>query len=1114
MADSPVVGTVTYQNRMKFCNRPACGKGCRAGIPGHGPYWYASWREGGRVRSRYLGKQAPMEALAGGTRGQAPTSAAAAPRVPLLRVQTLGRFVIWRGAERVPVDSWGPRMYALFALLLESVDQPRTREQLADVLWPDLEPGAAMKALRQTLSRLRKVLDIAGQQHSYLPSRMERLTIDPAPKRRAPTLWWDVPTFRAAAAPALVGRDLAQGRAAIACYGGEYLPDEALPVVESQRSTLRDLYLTLLLHQARIAAGQAEMDEAEACLRLVLGLAPVHEEAGRMLMLLLEQSGRRTEAIKVHQDLVRAVDEELGIVPDAHTQRLAMALTDQAQRATTAPPTPIESSPELPGNLPHASDTFVGRQTARGHIAALLNEQRLVTLSGVGGIGKSTLARQIGHDLRERFPEGVWWVEFAGLPAAPRTDDPSPALLAPALVQSLGIEQGPNQSITTALETFLKSRRLLLILDNCEHVRVPVALLVSRLLGQCPKLHVLLTSRAQLDLAEETVWPVPPFKLPEYGADLQTLAATEAVQFFVTRVRAVRGSFRLEAATAGAVAQICRRLDGIPLALELAAARMRLLEVDELAARLDDRFRLLSGTNPLALPRHQTLRATLDWSYALLAEPEQVLLRRLAVFAGGWTLAAAETVGGDSALHAGSILDLLDLLVRHSLVLVDHHGPADDTRYHMLETVREYGLLQVAAAKEQTTIAAAHRRWCLSLALLAEPQLRGHEQTHWFERLEIEHENLQAALAWSCAEPHCDPGREGIELAAAIWQFWYMRSHYHVGRTWFERLFSIFPAEGTALWAKVLNAAGCLAISIDQRQARTLLEASLHAARQVNDRRGIARALANLASVCTEEPDVDVTLWYEECLTIFRELADRPNEATVLHMLGIEAKNRTEYPRARVLLEEALAHWQMLGNKLLQSNILDLLADIAGRSGELARAAQVLEEGLGMAREIEHLGGIANCLRTKARIVRAGGDYMQAVELLLGCLDIRYAAGITSSIAEILEDLASLVASSLVVSPSSVTCEETSTNNLPSDDAVLWAAQLLGAGDAIRVTYSTPVSRECRAEHEADVNCIQKRLGHAKFAVARSNGATLSPDDAVTVARQGSLLFAKMTTRG
>jgi predicted ATPase len=844
----------------------------------------------------------------------------------------------------------------------------------------------------------------------------------------------------------------------------------------------------------------------------VLAVDPVDEEAGRMLMLLFAESGRRSEALKIYQDLACAVDEELGISPDAQTQRIAMKLTDQAQRALAVLSPPSGPTQEQRGNLPYAAGSFVGRQTARGNIAALLNEQRLITLSGVGGIGKSTLSLQIGHDLREQFPDGVWWVEFAGLPAATQTGDLGLALLAPALVQTLGIEQRPNQPITDTLEHFLRGRHLLLILDNCEHVRLPVAGLVAELLRRCPKIHFLLTSRAQLDISEEIVWPVPPFSLPDRSADLQTLATTEAVQFFVTRARAVCRNFRLEPKTAAAVAEICCRLDGIPLALEFAAARLRLLDVDELAARLDDRFRLLSGTNPLALPRHQTLRATLDWSYALLAEPEQVLLRRLAVFSGGWTLTAAEAVCAEAPLNSGSTMDLLDLLVRHSLVLVDPRGLVGETRYHLLETVREYGLLQLTTANERTTVAIAHRRWCLSLARQAEPQLRGQDQVHWLTRLEAEHENLQAALAWSCAESECDPDREGLEIATAIWQFWYMRSHYRVGRTWFDRLFAAFPGEINALWAKALNAAGGLAVHDDDLPAaKAFLHASLDTARGAGDRRGAARALTNLAAAYHSQGIyVDAEAAYEDALSLFRALADRPNEATVVLRLGILTKNRMDYIRAESLLKEALVLWQELGNKFTQSHILDALADIARRSRDLGRADHLAKEAVHIARQVTFNLGISFGLRTQGLIAKDRGDYPLAARLLFESLDIAFAVTAVVEMADVLDDLAGMAAALLREA------KEPDTNASKSElmSIVLlmnteveasWAVQLLASAAAIRVAYGKPQVDEVLEEYEADERTLRRQLDDIGFAAAWAQGAALSPDAAVALARRGQL---------
>ena len=1092
MPESLGTHRVTYQHRMKFCSRPSCAKGCRSGVPSHGPYWYASWREGGRVRTRYLGKQVPP----GTPAIDEPRQAARARRQPPLRMQTLGTFAIWRGSERLPVHTWGTRMRALFALLLESVERPRTREQLAVALWPDLAPAAASKGVRQTLSRLRQALDRSDLPHSYIRGRKGQLVLDPAPNRPTPPSWWDVPTFRAAAAGALAGSDLTQGRDALACYGGDFLPGEELLEVEIQRARLHADFVALLLHQARTAASQAELDEAEACLHQILALEPTHEEAGRALMVLLAHASRRAEALKVYQDLARGLDEDLGIAPDAQTQRLAAKLTEQGQRTTVAPLRPSEpSSPPL-GNLVHPATPFVGRLAARAAIAVLLDEQRLVTLSGTGGIGKTRLAVQVGHDLLERFPDGIWQVEFAGLPANNEGGDLGMARLVPALARTLGIDQRSDQPLTTTLAAFLRPRVVLLILDNCEHVCVPAAGLATWLLAQCPRVRLLLTSRAPLEVPEETVWQVPPFTLPDPGAELTTLAATEAVRFFVTRARAVRGNFRLEPATAGAVVQICHRLDGMPLALEFAAARLRLLEIGELATRLDDRFRLLTGNNPLALPRQQTLRATLDWSYALLTVEARVLLCRVSVFVGGWTPAAAETVCAHPPLATSSILDLLDELVRHSLVLVDRWGSVETTRYRMLETVREYGRLQLAAANEQAAVSITHRRWCLSLARAAEAHLRDHEQGRWLDRLEAEHDNLQAALAWSCAEPAADRGQEGIEIAAAIWQFWYMHNHWASGRAWFERLFAAFSAAFTPLWAKALNAAGGLAVhDNDLPRAKELLKASLDTARQIGDRRGAARALTNLAAAYhAQGAYAEAETWYEESLGLFRGLADRPNEAIVLLRLGGLAKNRREYQRAQILFEEALTHWRTLGNSYIQSSILDGLADIAWRSGELERAANLSEESMRLAREISNDFSIASALHTKALIAKAEGEHAKAADLLYASLDIRQRAGAHSAVADVLDELAGLVAAL-----PRMTDQASGTAGRGS----LWAAELLGATAAMRSALNMPVNPEYIGEYEADISSIRQCLGESAFSDAWNRGAALSSESAIALAVKG-----------
>jgi predicted ATPase/class 3 adenylate cyclase len=489
---------------------------------------------------------------------------------------------------------------------------------------------------------------------------------------------------------------------------------------------------------------------------------------------------------------------------------------------------PLKSLDALPNNLPLQLTSFVGREREQAEVRRLLTTARLVTLTGTGGCGKTRLALQVGAELADAFADGVWFVDLAPLA--------DPALVPQTVAAVLGVHEVAGRPLLQTVADHLRGRELLLILDNCEHLLDACAQLADALLRACPRLRILATSRELLGVAGESAWRVPSLTLPDARQPPAAASLTqyEAVRLFIERAVAALPTFAVTNQNAPAVAQLCWRLDGIPLAIELAAARVRMLTVEQIAARLDDRFRLLTGGSRTALRRQQTLQAAIDWSYQLLSEEERLLLQRLAVFAGGWTLEAAEAVGVGASIEGADVLDLLGALVDKSLVVAEGQGAHE--RYRLLETIRQYAGEKLLEAGEVGPIRDQHRDWYVGLAARAEPELTGPGEEEWLGRLEVEHDNLRAALAWSLEG---DPG-VGLRLAASLGGFWARHGHLVEGRRWLEAFLTRAPApddpEEQRVRARALRRAGILASDQqDRAAARTFLAESLILFRALGD---------------------------------------------------------------------------------------------------------------------------------------------------------------------------------------------------------------------------------------------------------------------------------------
>ena len=641
---------------------------------------------------------------------------------------------------------------------------------------------------------------------------------------------------------------------------------------------------------------------------------------------------------------------------------------------------PLKSLDARPNNLPRQLTSFIGREKEMGEVKRLLSTADLVTLTGSGGAGKTRLAFQVAADVIEHYPDGVWLAEFA-----PIADS---ALVPKIVASALNVPEQPGRDMTETLADALRHKALLLVLDNCEHLLAPSRDLAATLLRKCPQIRILATSREGLGVPGETLWRVPSLSVPEDVRHLpppEELVLYDAVRLFADRAVATTPGFTVTSKNASALTQVCQRLDGIPLAIELAAARVKVLSVEQIAARLDDRFRLLTGGSHIALPRHQTLVAAIDWSYNLLSEPERVLLRRLSVFAGGWTLEAAETVCAGEGVEARAILDVLTSLVDKSLVPAEtQHGEA---RYRLLETVRQYARDRLVEAGEETGVRARHRDWYLRLAEQAEPELRGSEQELWIERLATEIDNFRSALEWSLMQQ--SQTGAAMRLAAALWQFWRTRDYSGEGSRWLDRALAHDGGAPASVRAEALRAAASLTRDSGQlERAAALAEESLALSRRLGDKLRIARALLISVAVAASLGDSHkAERLAAEGLTYSREAGDKTMIADALIESGELARSRGDYEAARSFYEESLTINREVGGKRAIYATLHNLAAVAVARGDHQRAETFLREALDISRKLKHRVGITVGLMGFAGMANARGQQDRAARLL-GATDV------------------------------------------------------------------------------------------------------------------------------
>jgi non-specific serine/threonine protein kinase len=725
---------------------------------------------------------------------------------------------------------------------------------------------------------------------------------------------------------------------------------------------------------------------------------------------------------------------------------------------------PVRSIDTLPNNLPRQLASFIGREAEIIAAEERLAGTSLLTLTGAGGVGKTRLALEIGAHLASSFPNGVWLVELAALTDAELVDD--------AVAAAISVKQRAGTEILSALVEDIATRRMLLILDNCEHLIGGVVTMTDELLRRCPNIKVLATSREALGIPGEALLPVPSMSLPvaEGDADAATMADSDAVRLFVDRAAAVLPGFALGPANAEAIAQICRRLDGIPLAVELAAARVRSLPPNQIAARLDDRFRLLTGGSRTALPRHRTLRAAMDWSFDLLGEPEQALLRRLSVFAGSFSLEAAEAVTTGGVVEKADVLDLLGRLIDRSL-LVAEEGDRE-ARFRMLETIRDYAQERLAETGDAGAQYGRHRDWFVTLVDRARPAFfSGPVQPEWVGRLAADHDNLRAALRWAHEDP--DGADAELSMASGLWRFWEVRGDLEEGSAWLERALRRLGGEVSIRRASALTGAGSLAAHRgDYARAASFHEASLMLHRELGNPLAIATACNNLASVAIERSDLErARELYSEAIDLTRDGGDQLGAAFTLINLADLTSRMGDALEADRLFRESINLFEKLGDRFGVAHASTRLAQTARRRGDLDTARTHFEEALTIHRSAADRHGEARVLAHLADVTADGGDPAGAETLYHRSLAIRLEQGDRIGMATVIERLAGV-----------------------AEDRPARAAALLGGATAIRDAIGAPRSAVAESRVDQFLAGLHRAIGAeaVQAAVAAGRSAPLA----------------------
>ena len=1060
----------------------------------------------------------------------------------MLRIRILGRMTAALDDEPFTLSP-SSNASRLWAYLLLQRGIPLSRKRVAFSLWPDVPEPDALAHLRRQIHLLQNLLPLPVDGCPWLIA--DRSTVQWNPECES---WLDVEAFEAGCtaadgtAPGSADPNvISTVRRAIALYGGDLLSDSYDDWALDERERLRNLYGHALTRLLVLQAAEGDLRGAVISAKQLVSYDRLREEAHRLAIGFLYLAGDRAAALNAFKSCERVLAEELDVEPMDETLRLVEAMRSSASGEQIVSmirrdlPTGTNLSAltpiKVPNNLPSHVTTFIDREREIASLECLLCTNRLLTLTGPAGCGKTRLALELAANVAARieldlesceekgpeeeclaFPGGVWWVDLAPV------EDPSGVALAVEAV--LATQHDFGRSPTSSVEAYLKDKEALLLLDGCEHVVAACASLAERLLHSCPDLRVLVTSREPLGVHGEMHWLVPPMSTPPRDMEnrAELVMAYDAPRLFLDRARLVVPGTSVTDENAAAVTLLCRRLDGIPLAIELAASQIQTLSADQIARRLDDRFALLSHGNRTGPPHHRTLEAAIDWSFDTLSEPERLVFRRLGVFHNGWSLEAAEAVCVGGGIEVAEILSLVTDLIDKSLVVVTDRRLGMARSFRLPETMRHYARIKLAGTDDADSVKDRHLTYYAAFAETAAPQLQGEDQAEWIGRLDRDRDNFRAALERSLTA--VGDGEAGLRLAASLVWYWVIRGHLGEGREWLRKALLSYTEAGLTR-QRGLQAAAVLAdMQGDYEEAEALARENLGIATEAGDKTGIGVSLNLLGSLCVRAGRfAEAQGLYEECVDAMRSIghdegvdsglhnlsmicairgdyaaarqlgeeslelsrsrSDVKSIAVSLHRLGEVAREEGDLRSAKAYLTDCLELCAQLDHRLLRAAALDELGSIATAEGDLEAAKVGIEESLALCRDLGDQEGIASSLARLGRLALAHHDLDVARAHQRESLVIRRTLGDTRYLPASLEALAKLDV---------------------LQDRAERSARLCGAAGASRESFGMPVPPVEREDVEHTVKAATSAIGGDRFAVAWQEGEGMTLEQGVECA--------------